>query len=136
MPRFFAWLDDKNTREKIGFVAAGFGAVIAAGWAVFTFVVKERPNEVKSPVPQHQVTPVPTPSQSSAPLPERVIATHLICRGFFETSCPAHDEFVGCDKSLSDWAWQRCGTYTIKTLTRRDGDVCGYHVAEVSCTAK
>jgi hypothetical protein len=135
MLRFFAWLDDKNTREKIGFVAAGFGAVIAAGWAVFTFVVKERPNEVKSPVPQSQVTPIPIPSQSPT-RPDRVIATHLVCRGLFEGSCPAHDEFVGCDKSLSDWAQQKCGTYTIKTVTRWDGGLCGYHFAEVSCTAK
>jgi hypothetical protein len=135
MLRFVAWLDDKNTRDKIGFVAAGFGAVVAAAWAVFTFVVKERPNEVKSPVPQNQVTLVPTP-KPLARLPERVTATHLVCRGFFEMKCPAHDEFVGCDKSLSDWASQKCGTYTIKTLTRWDGDVCSYHVAEVSCTDK
>jgi len=130
----FAWLNDKNTREKISFVAAGFAALVAAGWTVFTFVVKEPPHDIKSVVPQTEVAPKPAPTQS-IPRPEKVITTHIVCRGYFQASCPAHDEFVGCDKSLSDWAQQKCGTYTIKAVKRWDGGLCSYQLAEVSCTS-
>lgn len=78
---------------------------------------------------------VQPPSQSAPVTAKRIIRTHLVCRGYFETGCPAHDEFVGCDKSLSDWAQQKCGTYTVKTMSRWDGGLCSYQLAEVSCTA-
>jgi hypothetical protein len=64
----FDWLDDKNKREKIAFLATGLAAVIAASWTGFTFLFKELGSGSKPASPQ----PAPTVQREAPPAPQPV----------------------------------------------------------------
>jgi hypothetical protein len=135
MWRLSAWLDDKNWREKVAFVATGLAAIITAGWAVFTFVARDGGTETKRSVPAPPVI-------QTTKAPEAVPSgpKYLVCRAWTNSNCPGNAEFIDCDHSIPQWARHQCGgSYgerILRSASREQNpmELCGIHVSEITCT--
>jgi hypothetical protein len=138
MGRLLAWLDDKNWREKVAFVAAGLAAIATAAWTVFAFVAKDGSSETKRSFTVPPVIQTP----KAAPEPTASGRKYLVCRAWTNHNCPANADFIGCELMIPQWAREQCGSsYVEKTVSSVSAQqdpmtLCGIHVSEITCMSK
>lgn len=104
------WLKNEKQRAAVGFVVAGLAAVVAAGWAVFTYFNK---SGAKTEV------------------------TYQLCVAPEPTGCPPQTVFVrgaGPD-IISTWVNHECAKYKRRDSLWRDGPTkCNCIVVQVTCS--
>jgi len=104
------WLRDENKRKLVGFICTGIAAVVGAGWALFVYL-----NESKGSIQ----------------------ATYQVCRGEYRNHCPANATWIPCSTTVAEWAKKECASYRQSEVRPpQPGDICGYVVVQIQCTAK
>jgi hypothetical protein len=152
------WLYDENHRAVVIMFASGFGCCVGAYWAWFTWRNPASNNERKEleyfpgrSLPQNikqkplrqflmiclggavggLIALLFVGNQVASP-PE-ITLNYRVCRGQYEGECPPHDVFISCN-DFEQWAKNVCIKHELTVLSSRDGNMCGYIVANVACT--
>jgi hypothetical protein len=104
------WLNNKTNREKAAIAAPILIAVVGGGWTAYTFLFKP-----------------PTMS---------IEAKYHVCVAGERSYCsPQTTTFLDCRarKSISQWAVEECGKYTVIGSIIHGGGMCGIEEADIKC---
>jgi hypothetical protein len=111
MVRALNWVKTKSKREIVAFIATGAAAVVTAGFTLFSYVNRDKPQTLK------------------------LETKYTICHTENEDRCPRGAIFVQCGNGPEIVAKQRCEAFSLTRTAVQPGGMCGLSIYEMACTS-